>query len=211
MDLYLAFEDADPEFSRVFPNEEFGYLQVDVNRPLRLKVIINAERLDIFKHDGNDDEFYTFLCEYAGEGIENSDFNAVYKDIEISVKKAGIKFPKKRQDAIRKFFTVKDEGAAVVLDKKGNPELDSDLRDTEQIPLMYDGGAEAFFKNEVEPYVTDAVMDIDNALVGYELSFTKYFYKPVQLREVSEIIADIKAIEESTDGLLASITGGELI
>ena len=211
MDLYLAFEDADPQYSRVFSNEEFGYLQVDVNRPLRLKVIINAERLDIFKHKGNDDEFYTFLCEYSGEGIENADFNAFYKDIEVSVKQAGIKFPKKRQDAIRKFFTEKDEGAAIVLNKNGDPEFDNDLKDTEQIPLLYDGGVAAFFKHEVEPYVTDAVMDIDNAIVGYELSFTKYFYKPVQLREVSEIIADIKAIEKSTDGLLASITGGELI
>lgn len=211
MDLYLAFEEADPQYSRVFSNEEFGYLQVDVNRPLRLKVIINAERLDIFKHNGNDDEFYTFLCEYSGEGIESADFNAFYKDIEVSVKQAGIKFPKKRQDAIRKFFTEKDEGAAIVLNKNGDPEFDNDLKDTEQIPLLYDGGVAAFFKNEVEPYVTDAVMDIDNAIVGYELSFTKYFYKPVQLREVSEIIADIKAIEESTDGLLASITGGELI
>lgn len=74
---------------------------------------------------------------------------------------------------------------------------------------MYDGGVASFFKNEVEPYVPDAVMDEENAIVGYELSFTKYFYKPVQLREVSEIIADIKSIEESTDGLLASIVGGD--
>ena len=56
MKLYLAFEDADPEFSKVFPNAEFGYLQVDVNRPLKLKVDINAEKLAAFKTDGKDEE-----------------------------------------------------------------------------------------------------------------------------------------------------------
>lgn len=53
-------------------------------------------------------------------------------------------------------------------------------------------------------------MNEDSAVIGYELSFTKYFYKPVQLRDMSDIIADIRNIEQSTDGLLASIIGGEV-
>lgn len=210
MKLYLAFEDADPEFSKVFPNAEFGYLQVDVNRPLKLKVDINAETLAAFKADGKDEEFYDFLIEYSGNGISSMDYNQTIADLEKAVKKAGLKWPKKRQEAIRKFFTTVDENAAVVLDKNDEPEADTNLKDSEQIPLLYEGGIEGFFKNEIEPYVPDAKIDEDSAIVGYELSFTKYFYKPVQLRDASEIIADIRAIEQSTDGLLASIIGGEV-
>lgn len=210
MELYLAFEDADPEFSKVFPNKEFGYLQVNVNRPLRLKVVINDENLAIYKADGKDEEFYEFLKKYAGTGIESLDYNKTVFDIEAAVKKAGLKYPKKRQDALRKFFTVVDESAEIVLDKNGQSEVDNNLKDTEQIPLLYEGGIEGFFKNEIEPYVHDAKIDEDSAIVGYELSFTKYFYKPVQLRDAADIIADIRAIEQSTDGLLASIIGGEV-
>ena len=210
MELYLAFEDADPEFSKVFPNKEFGYLQVNVNRPLRLKVVINDENLAIYKADGKDEEFYEFLKKYAGNGIESFDYNKTVFDIEAAVKKAGLKYPKKRQDALRKFFTVVDESAEIVLDKNGQSEVDNNLKDTEQIPLLYEGGIEGFFKNEIEPYVHDAKIDEDSAIVGYELSFTKYFYKPVQLRDAADIIADIRAIEQSTDGLLASIIGGEV-
>lgn len=210
MKLYLAFEDANPEFSKVFPNAEFGYLQVDVNRPLKLKVDINAETLAAFKTDGKDEEFYDFLTEYAGNGISSMDYNQTITDLEKAVKKAGIKWPKKRQDAIRKYFTEVDENASVVLDKNGEPEADTNLKDSEQIPLLYEGGIEGFFKNEIEPYVPDAKIDEESAIVGYELSFTKYFYKPVQLRDAVDIIADIRAIEQSTDGLLASIIGGEV-
>ena len=210
MKLYLAFEDADPEFSKVFPNEEFGYLQVDVNRPLKLKIDINAETLAVFKVEGKDEEFYDFLVGYAGDGIVSMNYNQTIAELEKAVKKAGLKWPKKRQDAIRKFFAVVDENAAIVLDKNGEPEADTNLKDSEQIPLLYEGGIEGFFKNEIEPYVPDAKIDEDSAIVGYELSFTKYFYKPVQLRDAADIIADIRAIEQSTDGLLASIIGGEV-
>lgn len=210
MKLYLAFEDADPEFSKVFPNAEFGYLQVDVNRPLKLKIDINAETLDVFKVEGKDEEFYDFLAGYAGDGIVSMDYNQTMTELEKAVKKAGIKWSKKRQDVIRKFFTTVDENAAIVLDKNGEPEADTNLKDSEQIPLLYEGGIEGFFKNEIAPYVPDAKIDEDSAIVGYELSFTKYFYKLVQLRDAADIIADIRAIEQSTDGLLASIIGGEV-
>lgn len=210
MELYMAFEEADPEFSKVFPNAEFGYLQVDVNRPLKLKIDINAETLDVFKVEGKDEEFYDFLAGYAGDGIVSMDYNQTMTELEKAVKKAGLKWPKKRQDAVRKFFAVVDENAAIVLDKNGEPEADTNLKDSEQIPLLYEGGIEGFFKNEIAPYVPDAKIDEDSAIVGYELSFTKYFYKPVQLRDAADIIADIRAIEQSTDGLLASIIGGEV-
>lgn len=207
MDLYLAFDKADSEYSKVFLNEEFGYYQVDVNRPLRLKVAINEENLATFKENGKDDEFYQFLA-LNKKDLESNDYNTFITELEKYVKDNDIKWTKKRQDAIRKFFSTTDENAEPVLDKKGNIELDNNLKDSEQIPLLYEGGIKAFFENEVKPYVEDAWIDEDSAVIGYELSFTKYFYKPVQLRDVADIIEDIRAIEQSTDGLLASIIGG---
>lgn len=210
VDLYLAFDEANPEFSRVFPNEEFGYFQVEVNRPLRLKVMIDRERLEVFKNSDVDEELCSFLYDYAGDGLESLDFNAFINDVEIAIKEAGLKFSKKRQEALRKYFTQKDENAAVVLGKKDTYEFDSDLKDTEQIPLLYNGGIEAFYNNEIKPFTPDAIIDEKSAIIGYELSFSRYFYKPVKLREIQDIIADINRIEQSTDGLLSSIIGDNM-
>jgi type I restriction enzyme M protein len=90
-------------------------------------------------------------------------------------------------------------------DKKGKPLPDKDLTDTEQIPLDYEGGVNAFIKTEVLPYAPDAWVDESKTQIGYEISFTKHFYKPVQLRELSEIIADIRALEKETEGLLDEV------
>jgi type I restriction enzyme M protein len=92
--------------------------------------------------------------------------------------------------------------------KNGKIVPDLQLKDTEQVPLLYNGGIEGFMKNEVLPYAPDAYVDEDATVIGYELSFTKYFYKPVQLRSVEDIKADIREIEKNTDGLLDEILGG---
>ncbi len=81
-------------------------------------------------------------------------------------------------------------------------EPDPDLRDTEQIPLLEDGGIEAFIRREVLPYTADAWIKPDSAKVGYEISFTRHFYKPQPLRTLEEISADILAIEKEAEGLL---------
>lgn len=102
---------------------------------------------------------------------------------------------------------LRDESGEIVRDKKGKAKMDSKLKDTEQIPLTYAGGIEAFLQKEVYPYSPDAVVDPKKAVIGYELSFTKYFYQPIKLRSLAEIRADIKAIEGETDGLLNLILG----
>jgi len=97
------------------------------------------------------------------------------------------------------------EDGNLVKDKKGKLVPDKDLTDTEQIPLDYPGGIDAFIKAEVLPYAPDAWVDENKTQIGYEISFTKHFYKPVQLRELSEIIADIRALESETEGLLEDV------
>lgn len=99
----------------------------------------------------------------------------------------------------------RDEQGIIVKNKRGKIEIDKTLRDKEQVPLTYEGGIEAFVRNEILPYTPDAIVNTDDYVIGYELSFTKYFYKPKQLRTLDEIRADIRAIEESTKGLLNEI------
>ena len=101
----------------------------------------------------------------------------------------------------------RDEQGNNVRDKKGKPVIDKKSKDTEIIPFRYEGGIEGFFQNEILPYSPDAILDEKSIETGYELSFTKYFYKPKQLRSIEEISSDIRAFEERTDGLLDEILG----
>lgn len=86
-------------------------------------------------------------------------------------------------------------------------EADTDLRDTEQVPLKEAGGIEAFFVREVLPHAPDAWIAMDATKIGYEISFARYFYKPTPLRTLEQIRADILKLEEQTDGLLHKIVG----
>ncbi len=88
---------------------------------------------------------------------------------------------------------------------RGRYEPDPELRDTEQIPLLEPGGVQGFIEREVWPHVPDAWVDPASERIGYEISFTRYFYKPQQLRTLDQIRADILALEAETDGLLADI------
>lgn len=87
-------------------------------------------------------------------------------------------------------------------------EPDSELRDTEQVPLKEQGGIDAFFEREVLPHAPDAWIATDKTQIGYEISFARYFYKPAPLRTLAEIRADILALEQQSEGLLHKIVGG---
>ncbi len=193
LDLYMAFEDADPKYSRVFPNSEFGYWSVTVERPLRLRVL--------------DDAFVPQSVKLKEK--ERSAVDAALKNLSKYTLDDWTKFVKETKLAvgvakkIRPFITVKDPNANPIAG-----EADSDLRDTEIVPFSYEGGVAAFIENEVRPYAPDVYYDETNNAVGYELSFTKYFYQPVQLRTLEEITEEIRAAEAETDGLLDEIIGG---
>ncbi|HYC53731.1 MAG TPA: SAM-dependent DNA methyltransferase, partial [Candidatus Binatia bacterium] len=87
-------------------------------------------------------------------------------------------------------------------------EPDTDLRDTEQVPLKERGGIDAFFRREVLPHAPDAWIATDATKIGYEISFARYFYKPAPLRSLDQIRADILKLEQQTEGLLQKIVGG---
>ena len=105
---------------------------------------------------------------------------------------------KTKADPLRGLFATTIDGKPAVVEYEPDP----DLRDTEQIPLLEDGGIEAFIRREVLPYTPDAWIKGDATKIGYEVSFTRHFYKPQPLRTLEEISADIVVIEKEAEGLL---------
>ena len=108
-------------------------------------------------------------------------------------------------DPIRGLIEAAVDGQSTVVEY----EPDTDLRDTEQVPLLHEGGIEAFLRREVLPYAPDAWYAPDSVKVGYKISFTRHFYKPQPLRPLQEIRADILTLERETEGLLSGIIGSE--
>lgn len=189
--IFLTMEES--EVSMVLRNEDFGYWNVTVERPLRLRVYPNNSiPTSTFKKA---DEY-----EKAISAIEKAAKTAPLDDWTAFAKATGLKAAALKK--IRAFIAVKDPMAQPI---EGEP--DADLRDTENIPFTYEGGIDAFMKNEVLTYAPDAWMDEKKTQIGYEISFTKYFYKPAELREVKEIITELQILESESDGMLSKITG----
>lgn len=95
------------------------------------------------------------------------------------------------------YFATGNKGEYVIY------ETESDLRDTENVPLketIYQ-----YFLREVQPHVTEAWINLDATKIGYEISFNKYFYKHTPLRNIEEVTKDILALEKQSDGLIADI------
>jgi type I restriction enzyme M protein len=109
-------------------------------------------------------------------------------------------------DPLRGLFAATVDGKPAVVEYEPDP----DLRDTEQIPLLEEGGVDAFLRRDVLPHAPDTWYDPASVKTGYEISFTRYFYKPQPLRTLAEIRADILALEAETEGLLGEILGGEM-
>ncbi|HBR68783.1 MAG TPA: hypothetical protein DEA55_05340 [Rhodospirillaceae bacterium] len=111
---------------------------------------------------------------------------------------------KVKADPLRGLFETNLDGKPAIVEY----ETDTELRDTEQVPLLEDGGIEAFIKREVLPYTPDAWIKKDATKIGYEISFTRHFYKPQPLRTLDQIRADIAALEKETEGLIGEIVKG---
>ena len=107
---------------------------------------------------------------------------------------------------IRACLGERDETAEPVLDAEGKHVPDSDLRDFENVPLKDD--IDGYFAREVLPHVPDEWMDRSKDKVGYEISFTKYFYEYTQLRSTTEITAELLALDDATENLLREIVKG---
>ena len=188
--LKLLTDFEENEQSKIFDNREFGYWQITVDRPLRLRI---KENYDLT--DGKLKEAEITLCK---DSIDALPAGTPTNDWTSYAKALGLKAALLKK--LRPLITETDPTAMIV-----EGEADASLRDSEQVPLLYEGGVEAFMKNEVLPYAPDAFVDETKTVIGYELSFTKYFYKPVELRSRETIVAEIRELEAQTDGLLNEI------
>lgn len=179
-----------------------------------------------WEHDGRLVEVATKLRSALGDALFE-DHNLFRDHVETALKKIDIKLAATDLKQFQKAVSWRAEAAPPVIAKVHKPgktkadplrglfeatvdgkpavveyEPDSDLRDTEQVPLLEDGGIEAFIRREVLPYTPDAWIKEVATKIGYEVSFTRHFYKPQPLRTLEEIRADILAIEKEAEGLL---------
>ena len=235
-DTFLAFEET--EQSKIFPNRAFGYWKVTVDRPLRLAVDLSPEQRLRFRaacREAQEEPIANVVDRMAATlGVgPHRDFNRFMAAVETDISEHGVKLTAKRSKLLQTSLATRAEAAEPVIKKIHKPgrmepdpirglvestvkgkcrvveyEPDSDLRDTEQVPLLEEGGIEAFLRREVLPYAPDAWYVFESVKIGYEISFTRYFYKPQPLRTLEEIRADILALEKETEGLLDEIIGG---
>ena len=235
-DTFLAFEET--EQSKIFDNAAFGYWKVTVDRPLRLAVNLSTDQLAGFCsscEDSNEEPLADVVeraAETLGAGL-HLDFNHVMAVVDMVAATHGVKMTAKRKTLLQTSLAVRNESAEPVIKKIHKPsriqadpirglfestvngrnrvveyEPDTELRDTEQIPLKEGGGIEAFMRREVLPCSADAWYQPKNLKIGFEISFTRYFYKPKPMRTFAEIKADILALEKETEGLLERILAG---
>jgi type I restriction enzyme M protein len=206
--IYGDFEDG--EFSKSLPNEAFGYRTITVERPLRLNFQIAPERLarldtekSLTKNGLKLDDLKSALISIDPAKVFKNR-PAFLKALDTALKKAGINLTAPQYKAVWQALSERDEAADICTGVKGKPEADSDLRDSENVPLSED--VQAYFEREVKPYVADAWIDHDKTRVGYEVPFTRYFYKYVSPRPLSEIDADLSAVTAEIVAMLSEVT-----
>lgn len=193
--------------SKIFPNKEFGYYSVTVERPLRL-VYENLDEIALpdLKNKGDGE-----LLQRVVEAWEKNLGGHTVGDFALflMLEQMEVKVPASKVKLVRQYLGKHNDKADVCFAKPTKRDsavvTDPSLRDTEQVPLLYPGGIDAFMEKEVLPYAPDAFYDAANVVVGYELSFTKYFYKPVELRTIADITTDINGIEGRLKGVLKDI------
>jgi type I restriction enzyme M protein len=147
--------------------------------------------------------------ESIGRKISASDLKTILRAVSWREEKAPPVLAKVHKpatveaDDLHGLYEVERGGKTVIVEY----EPDTELRDSEQVPLLEEGGIEAFIRREVLPYTPDAWIDESKTKIGYEISFTRHFYKPKPLRSLEEIRADILAVEKEAEGLLDELLG----
>ena len=206
---------------KIFYNEDFGYTKITVERPMRLNYQATPERLEnlysysAFKKlaESKSKDIETKMAEET-EGKKQQEAikealltigNDLYTDwdtFEAKVKQALNQFDLKPafiKNIIEK-LSEHDDTAEYVTDKKGKPKADSNLRDTEKIPLVQN--IDDYFEDEVLKYYSDAWYDDKKNKIGYEINFTQYFYVYKPPRALEEIEADISKVTADIQQLL---------
>lgn len=228
-EIVRLYGDAQPnEYVKIFDNEDFGYAKITVERPLRLNFQVSEERLArVVEEKG-----FANLATSKKKGdaahfeieegkklqaqilhvLRTLESDEVYKNREVFTKilkdalaEATIKLGAPVLKAILNGLSEKDETADVCMKNKKDIEPDTDLRDTESVPLKED--IEEYFAREVLPHVPDAWIDHSKTKIGYEIPFTRQFYKYTALRSSAEIMDEIRALEVEIAEQLKKVMG----
>ena len=217
--------------SKVFANEDFGYRKVTVERPLRFNFAATAERIarideqtafqNLAKskkragpaHDAEVKEgqarqeairgLLRSLADQTGGEVlhDRKAFVEVLRGAEAG---AGLKLSAPERKAVLLALSERDPAAKVCRDRRGNPEPDTKLRDTETVPLRED--VDAYVAREVLPHVPDAWVDESKTKIGYEIPLNRHFYVYEPPRPLEEIESDLQALEQDIAGLLSEVT-----
>jgi type I restriction enzyme M protein len=211
------------EHSKIFANEDFGYRKIVVERPLRLNFQASKDRLDRLREERG----LVGLAESKKKGAAGEREAEEGKKLQAAILAAlktlgGEKICKKRSQfekaldaalssvdirlsapvrkAVLSALGERDETAEVCIDAEGKPEPDSELRDNENVPLKE--AIRSYFEREVKPHVPDAWVDESKTKTGYEIPFTRHFYRYQPLRSLQVIEADIRSLEQQVQSML---------
>ncbi|MCC5909496.1 MAG: SAM-dependent DNA methyltransferase [Clostridiaceae bacterium] len=216
------------ENCKIFDNEDFGYRKITVERPLRLNFKIDEDRLEKLHNETafknlpkskkkgetgiKEKEEGEKLQKEIIEILTSLSSDTLYKNREDFIKLVKQSFKEKEINikapllkAILSALGEKDEAADICKDSKGNSEADPDLRDTENVPLKED--IHDYFEKEVKPHVPDAWIDESKTKTGYDIPFTRHFYKYTPLRSSEEIMEEIITLEKSIQEKLKKVMG----
>lgn len=203
--------------SKIFDNEDFGYYKITVEKPLKLNFKVDDERIEklynetVFENltksrkkgeageqeieEGKklQEEILSTLESIKGDNVykNRDEFEKQLKD---SFKGKGLSVKATLLKTILSALSETDETADICRDSKGNPEPDTELRDTERVPLKED--IEEYFEREVKPYAEDAWIDESKTVIGYEIPFTRYFYKFEEPEKADDIMERIIETEK---------------
>lgn len=217
--------------SKIFDNEDFGYHKITVERPLRLNLQATKERISRLEDQSSFRNLATskkknetvrqreieagqarqqtirdLLTAFAkayGDTLfkDRKEFLIALRDIDRS---RGVKLSAAEIKVVLAALGERDETAEICRDKQGNPEPDTDLRDTETVPLKE--SIEEYFQREVIPHVPDAWIDHSKTKVGYEIPLNRHFYRYEPPRPLEVIEAEIKGLEGEILDLLKEVT-----
>ena len=205
--LYDDF--AETEGSKILEPADFGYWEITIEQPLRLRFEVTQERIDeamatkpVTKLDESDQAgIRTALTSLTGKTWTNRD--DFVKALRAALKAAGVTVGALVIKALWQAIGERDESADICTDAKGDPEPDTELRDTELVPFRDD--IQAYFEREVKPHVPDTWIDETKTKIGYEIPFTRLFYKYVPPRPLEEIDAELDQLALEIIDLLQAV------
>ncbi|WP_280476422.1 type I restriction-modification system subunit M [Nocardia asiatica] len=212
-ELYEEFRHDDgtdePALSKVFANADFGYRTITVERPLQLSFHVHEDTVEqvltgkaVVKLSAYEqDSMRTALTSLVGRSWSNRDKFVI--DLKLALIDAGMSKP--GAPLVKAIWTTigQHDPEADVIMTKGEPEADASLRDTENVPLGE--GIEAYFAREVLPHVPDAWIDHDKTKIGYEIPFTRHFYRYTPPRPLEEIQKDLRGLVTEIQAMLAEV------